>query len=458
MRQTLFYIPPEIAGIPVFGFGLVLLVWVLGWIAYLAWGSFRGQGKVDLIGNLPIVVVGGLIIAFGLPMMMQTEGIPIRGFGLMLLLATIAGVGLAAHQVKKLGWHSEVIYSLAIWLFVGGIVGARLFYVIQYWEEYARPTWQETLLAVFQFTEGGIVMYGSLIGASLALFLFCQRHRLPVLPLCDVIAPSLVVGLALGRIGCFLNGCCYGGVCELPWAVTFPAGSPAFVRQVSQGELSLYGMRLKGNWEAPPVIEEVDPDSLAAEKGIESGDRLLSVNGQAVTDTGSAAYLLWNLPPGGTIQLTTQQQGAMQWELPEQSLRSRPVHPTQLYSSISASLLALFLWSYYPYRRRDGEVLALLLTMYPISRILLESIRTDELPEWGWGMALTISQLVSVIILLVVSGLWVYLWQQPKGSRYRPVYAGAFDPSQETTSDADEPTTSAKQVKSEATASTPAKH
>ncbi len=78
------------------------------------------------------------------------------------------------------------------------------------------------LREVLKFTEGGLVVYGSLIGAGLAFLVYCKKHKLPMLKLADIIAPSLVIGLAFGRSGCLLNGCCYGGVCDKPWAITFP--------------------------------------------------------------------------------------------------------------------------------------------------------------------------------------------------------------------------------------------
>jgi phosphatidylglycerol:prolipoprotein diacylglycerol transferase len=93
--------------------------------------------------------------------------------------------------------------------------------------------------------------------------------------------------------------------------------------------------------------------------------------------------------------------------------RSQPVHPTQLYSAIEAGLLAWLLWASYPFRRRDGEALALLLTIHPINRFLLEVIRTDEPAVFGTGMS--ISQNISIALLACGAGLWWYLSRQPRG-------------------------------------------
>ena len=92
--------------------------------------------------------------------------------------------------------------------------------------------------------------------------------------------------------------------------------------------------------------------------------------------------------------------------------RSRPVHPTQVYSAVNAALMSWLLWSFYPYRRRDGEVTALMLTLYPIARYLLEIIRIDESPVFGTG--LSISQNISIVIFAGALALWYYLARQPQ--------------------------------------------
>ena len=93
--------------------------------------------------------------------------------------------------------------------------------------------------------------------------------------------------------------------------------------------------------------------------------------------------------------------------------RSRPVHPTQIYSSINAFLIFLVLWFFYPFRRHAGEVLALMLILYPIGRFLLEVIRTDEAGQFG--TTLTISQWVSVVAIGLGVSLWAYIrWRTPQ--------------------------------------------
>jgi phosphatidylglycerol:prolipoprotein diacylglycerol transferase len=93
--------------------------------------------------------------------------------------------------------------------------------------------------------------------------------------------------------------------------------------------------------------------------------------------------------------------------------RSRPVHPTQLYSAIDAGLLSWLLWAFFPFRTRDGQCIALMLTIHPITRFLLEVVRTDEPAVFGTG--LSISQNISVLLLVCAAGIWWYISRRPRG-------------------------------------------
>ena len=158
--------------------------------------------------------------------------IRIYGFGLMLFLAFLAGMSLSARRARRSGLDPEIIYDLAFWMIVGGLVGARAFYVIQH-HETIESGWD-----VFKIWEGGIVLYGSLLGGTAGFLLYRWRRRFPIRPVLDAAAPALALGVGIGRIGCFLNGCCYGDACDpglIPWAVTFPAETLPWFDQVRQG-------------------------------------------------------------------------------------------------------------------------------------------------------------------------------------------------------------------------------
>lgn len=415
MRSELFRIPIELGGVPLFGLGLLLLLWLVGWLAGMLLFSRRAANPepsptfAELLWiNAPVVIGGAALILF-LPRLFS-DGVPIRGYGVMLLLAASTGLAMAVHRAKMQGIDPEKIYSITFWMFVFGIAGARLFFVIEYWDvAFVGETFLDRLTKALFFTEGGLVVYGSLIGAAGVFVWRCIKEKLPVLAMADLFAPSLAIGLAIGRIGCLLNGCCYGGVCEQPWAVTFPDTSPPYVDQVVRGEM--HGIRLsQDDTLQPPQVRlgAVRTD----EPGLEPGERIVAVNGSPLHDLHSqrnpladayyaAAPLRVDLESGKSVTL------------PVAPIRKRslPVHPTQIYSAVNAGLLGWFLWAYYPSRRRDGEVIGLLLSIYPISRFLLEIIRTDESAFLATG--LSISQNLSVAILVSMGLFWVWMSRLP---------------------------------------------
>ncbi|MBI3837961.1 MAG: prolipoprotein diacylglyceryl transferase [Planctomycetia bacterium] len=414
MRQTLFLIPREIAGIDVFGFGWLLTLWAVGSVVLLTWSLWRHGGK-ETLGYLPVLAVFGLVIAFVAPVLLEPEGLPIRSYGVMFLAAFVSSVVLAAYRARQVGLDPEIILSLGLWFLVSGIFGARLFYVIEYWDKFQRPTWWAMLGPMINITQGGLVVYGSLLAGGAALVVFVYKNRLPGLAFTDLIAPGVVIGVALGRIGCFLNGCCYGGITDLPWAVTFPPGSPAYLDQVQHGELFLQGMIFAGSGPDPAIVGEVEPNSAAARQGLKPGDQVTEINGRTVRSVDAAQVELLRIFGAGapvSVKVAGAEQ-AKNWTVTAKPPRSRPVHPAQLYSLFDALLLCVFLLLYEPYKRRDGELTALVLTIHPISRFLLEIIRVDESPVFNTGMS--ISQNISLLIFAGGIGLWLYLWSRPRG-------------------------------------------
>jgi phosphatidylglycerol:prolipoprotein diacylglycerol transferase len=248
------------------------------------------------------------------------------------------------------------------------------------------------------------------------LFLFVRRHHLPWLAMCDLVTPGLILGMALGRFGCFLNGCCYGGPSDLPWAVTFPWNTPPFVAQVQTGTLSVHGLSFGASGDRPPVIAAVEPDSQAARNGLKAGDLVQSINDAAVQSVDEAEMALLSIDnhkPDMSVSIRVAGDPRPHaWAVVGPLPRSRPVHPAQLYSAIDGLLLCGFLLAYSPFRRRDGEVFAMLLTIHPVSRFLLESIRKDENKN-VWETGMTISQNVSVLLLVAGALLWAYLLLRP---------------------------------------------
>lgn len=405
MRQTLFFIPQEVNGLPVFGFGWGLASWLLFVLSFSAWHLLRRQPSRDLFGLAPFAVAVSAAIAFLFPVLeVEGFGLPIRGYGVMMLIAVLAGVGVVVYRGRQLGFHPEQIYSLAGWMFGFGILGARLFYVIQNWDSFSSDSTGGTLAAIFKFTEGGLVVYGSLIGATLAFVYFTQRHRLPILRLADAVAPGLILGLAIGRIGCLLNGCCYGGICEAPLSITFPRYSapqtlsPPYFFQLSQ--LQLHGLTISQDETGILRVASVSPGSPAAAAEVPEGAQVVAVNGielQPHTERLAVGV-------GKKVTITTDDAVTRTMTLDPLPARSLPVHPTQLYSTFNGLLIFALAWLYFPFRKRDGEIFGIVLTVYPVTRILLEWVRTDEPGQFGTPF--TISQLVSLGILAAMAFYW----------------------------------------------------
>lgn len=475
MWQTLIYIPAELGGIPLFGFGLLAAIWAIISLVVMALQIRRSGWNSDAAATLVTLAVLGALICFVLPKVMveipgkrsadgtPVYGLPIRGYGTMLLLAVAAALLLAMHRARRRGLDPGMVINLAFWIILPGILGARLFHVIEYWPIHYGPVLREqgpaaALAAVANISAGGLVVYGSLIGGLLGGTAFLLRNALPFWATLDLIAPSLALGLAIGRLGCFLNGCCFGGACDLPWAVRFPPNSPAYEHQLEHGDLYIAGVKLGADSASPqgaPVIRAVLPGSPAEKAGVKPGMHVLTVNGYAtagenaesqprVLTPGCACALCARAAESGRaagsvqaavrlllqaiaiasrngvpveITLRTQEGRTLRWsDASPLPARGEPLHPSQLYSSLNALILLLVLLAFEPFQKRDGELFALLLTLYPITRFTIEFIRDDE-P--GAYCGLTISQVVSIALLLLAVGLWIYL-RRLGSARVRP--------------------------------------
>jgi phosphatidylglycerol:prolipoprotein diacylglycerol transferase len=407
-------------GVPIFGVGVALLVW----LTFSAWGLVSMAKVVGwpaaLKAHLPTILVVAAAIALFIPRYFP-DGVPVRGYGVMVLTGSVAGIALAVYRGQKVGIFAEEIMGLAIALFIGGVIGARLFYVIEYWDNGIRKAdWLSTLKAALSFTEGGLVIYGAFIGAMIGFAFYVSRRKLPALALADLIVPSMLLGLAFGRIGCLLNGCCYGGETTVPWAVTFPresghgSFSPPYGEQAAIGRFYGFAIGSSDGKESLPVVKRVDAGSIAEKAGLKVGDLIAAVNGHSLGNVEGAEMLLLSaLNEHEPLELRTSGGETKTVPAIEPPPRSRPVHPAQVYSSITAGLLAFVTWAYYPFRRRDGEVIVLMITLYPIARFLEESIRVDEPAVWHTGMS--ISQNISVLLLAVAVAMWIWLRKRPAG-------------------------------------------
>jgi phosphatidylglycerol:prolipoprotein diacylglycerol transferase len=420
MQSELFKIPIEWGGVPIFGFGVLLLLWAIA-SAITIGGLARRYGlSAETWSALPMLLVLGAAVVM-LPRLFP-DGLPIRGYGVMLLAGIVSGVAMGAYRARQGGLATEVIVSLAMWLVICGVVGARLFYVIEYWDEkFAGLGPRETLLEIINVPQGGLVIYGGFVGAAIGFAAFVRKHKLPLLAMADIAAPCMMVGLALGRVGCLLNGCCYGGQTDWPWHVTFPQGSPPYLDQASRGEL--FGFKLETSAGAPVVVGRIDAGSGAEAAGLRKGDVVEAVNGDAINSLAEARDAMFQSFRDQKVLQLGIRGGNNVTIAPIMPRRSRPVHPTQIYSAIDAGLLSGLLWSLFPFRSRDGQCIALLLTIHPITRFLLEVIRTDEPAVFGTG--LSISQNISIVLLACAAAIWWYVSRRPPGVVWPLVPAGS---------------------------------
>lgn len=157
------------------------------------------------------------------PVIFSLGPISIYSYGTMVALAFIACLFLLKDEAKNKGLSYQTIVDLCFWILICGLVGARLFYVILNWDYF-----RSYPLEVFKLYHGGLVIYGGIIAGTLTGLVYLKRKRLDVGLTLDVIAPYIVLAQAIGRIGCLLNGCCFGypSVCGLYFPVHSEILSP----------------------------------------------------------------------------------------------------------------------------------------------------------------------------------------------------------------------------------------
>ena len=142
--------------------------------------------------------------------------ITLHTYGVLLAIAFLAGLWVASRQARKAGLDPARITDMAVYVLIGGLIGAKLMLVVVEHDFYFHNP--RELLSILQ---SGGVFYGGLLGALPVAWWYARRHALSGWRTADVLAPGVALGQAIGRLGCFAAGCCYGKVCDRPWAVTF---------------------------------------------------------------------------------------------------------------------------------------------------------------------------------------------------------------------------------------------
>jgi len=393
-------------------------------------------------------------------------GLSIKTYGFCLMVGFLTAVWFAMRRATRVKASADRVLDIAFICLAGGVGGARIFYVIHYWNpQFA--TAKNKFLAVVDITSGGLEFLGGFLGAVLGVMLYCYvwcplvlKTKISLRLYLDIMAPSCLWGLAFGRIGCFFNGCCFGGLCAVgattagghalranhPWAVRFPYGSPAFLRHWEDRQVTVPAELLVT---APDVRQPIPIPAAELTMPIEKRERPI----RAYQDATKAYKLALAKDPDGkeTKKLARVaerakaalkalqpkiafSQAAMRFpsrlvptrrtsltELQDlaASTRSVAVHPTQLYSSIQAMLLSGVLSTVFYRRKRHGVVIGLLLLLYPIQRTILELIRADNPHDIA---GLTISQSVGVALFVSAIVYFVILYKfLPERSPYATV-------------------------------------
>lgn len=154
-----------------------------------------------------------------IPTLFEIGPFRVHAYGVMLAVSFLVGSLWARRAGARRGIHPDLILSLVGWILVSAIVGARLHFVLAHPDSYEDP------LGLLRIWEGGLTLYGGLIAAIVVSFLYLRRNRIEFLPVADAVAPALALGEAVTRVGCFLNGCCFGAPCDGPLCIHYPSGS-----------------------------------------------------------------------------------------------------------------------------------------------------------------------------------------------------------------------------------------
>lgn len=285
---------------------------------------------------------------------------PVYGYGLMLVVGFLLASQLAKFLAIRSAIDPEVFSTAVLIMLVAGVAGARISHILENLPEFTRGSLRENVMNMVNIRSGGLTYYGGFLLATPCAILYGLYKKVPIFRGMDIVAPCLMIGLGFGRIGCFLNGCCYGAECNLPWAVSFPYYSNAYVDEFQHRKLD------------KPV-----PQTLLVPTRDGMGEKLMEPD---IVQTDPLA------------------------KSDAASVGSNYLHPTQLYSALTAFLLALLLVAYYTLPHPAGRAFALMLMLEGGTRFLLEMIRVEPTVVGPFSLSMVLG------LCLVIGGIamWWY--------------------------------------------------
>ncbi len=234
--------------------------------------------------------------------------VTLHTYGLFVAMGFFVGLWITTRLGKKEGITAQQVMDMGFVIIVSAIIGSRALYVLMNAHYFTRAP-----LDMLKIWEGGLVFSGGIIGVVLTMLWYIKRHGLALGKIADLWAPGMAIGQAIGRIGCFMAGCCYGRPTDVPWAVTF-----------------------------------TNPKCLAP--------------------------------------------------------LHEPLHPTQLYASISGFIIFLVVYLLYRKRKYEGQVFLWVLIMHSTARLAMERFRGDNRGLF-LGSNVTMTQLVAILILVISVGI-----------------------------------------------------
>ncbi|HOA75058.1 MAG TPA: prolipoprotein diacylglyceryl transferase [Phycisphaerae bacterium] len=350
----------------------------------------------------------------------------VPGYGAMVLIAFLGGTWWMTLRARRVKVDPDIVLNLSFISLITSTIGARAFYVLHYWKD----QFAENPARIFDLKAGGFEIYGGVIAAFFFCLLYGLIKRIPLRIYADVAMPSILLGMGIGRIGCFLFGCCWGSLCPagLPWAVQFPYGSPPYHRQwenrqiTTPAEFMLVDPTSVGGPLPRTMLKTSIPDIRA--KIDDAAKKLAEAEAKGDEKAIRIAKLRLDLTRLGSdpllnhyeaFETTPEQLRAVAAASPQ--LRSLPVHPSQIYGAIGPILLALITNAYFYRRRWHGTVMTLGFMLYAVNRFLEEAIRADN-PHDTFG--LTISQGVSIGVFVGAGLAWLALRALPQRSKAEP--------------------------------------
>ena len=301
----------------------------------------------------------------------------VKSYGFMMVVGFLAAVAVIRYLSRHFTRDPQHITNAALYSLIAGVVGARVFFVIHYYDE----LFQGSLGSLFAIWNGGLELIGGVVLAIGVIWLYIWYHKLPMRHYLDVLAIGLTAALVFGRIGCFLNGCCYGKPTNLPWGVQFPYGSFAYESQVTP-----------------------DADRGRLEPYVHLPQEYFGY-------TDEHGDYIPRLKPWKYLTPAERQPVA------SGKYACLPVHPTQLYSSGGAVLLTLILYGIwrrsqkaekvgrYGFLTRPGVTFSIMFILYGIMRFCMEILRDDNPFE---AAGLTIAQILSIGLAVLGVALVVF--------------------------------------------------